>query len=168
MVADDSGRLVEAYSYDVYGLQAIYSDILGSCLDSVMQSPMVLTKTFSKMYNPSYGVYNLGFDTLPTGGTGADGTIASIGGAQTAPPGPGSCDMPDAFTPTAPHANGQPPVLIATGTLALDQQTMNVGSGMYTVEVSAGASLWRMDGLAADAAVTGDSLTIHDTLGRRK
>ena len=105
------------------GVQAIYFDILGTCLDSVMQSPMTLQKAFTKQYNP-YGVMNLGFDTLPSAGTGAHGTIAGVGGAQAAPPGPGYYDMPGAFTANAAGANGIPPVLIATGTVMTNGQCL--------------------------------------------
>ena len=150
------------------GVQAIYFDILGTCLDSVMQSPLVLTKAFSKMYIP-YTNTNLGYDTLATGGTGGHGIIAGVGGAQAAPPGPGYYDMPGAFTPAAPAASGQPPVLIATGTVMTNGQCVEpcppaVGCppdyvGCW-VGTAGNATAWKWDGNAGSMNIVDDQFWI--------
>ena len=151
------------------GVQAIYFDILGSALDSVMQSSLTLNPVFTKLYNPYYYAFNLGFNTLATGGTGGHGIIAGAGGAQAAPPGPGVGDMPGAFTPNAAGAKGIPPVLIATGTVTTNGQCLEpvppavgappdyVGSWIGT---AGNATAWKFDGNAGSMTIVDDQFWI--------
>jgi hypothetical protein len=124
-----------------------------------MQQPMTLDANFTPMYLPYFSPHTLGFDHLASEGTGEVGAIAGVGGAQGACPGPSYYDMPGAFTINAPHANGLPPVLIATGTLNLANLT-EVGSGYY-VETAGNATVWRWDGGAAGTTKVDDSLPIY-------
>ena len=81
-----------------------------------------------------------------------------IGASQVAPPGPGVYDMPGACTANAPHANGQPPGLIATGTLNL---TTMSGGGAYEIHTTyTGANFWDMYQLVQAALIQEDQLIL--------
>jgi len=140
------------------GVQALYTDIVGTALGDAMQVCLTLEDTFTAQYIPGISA-GLSFDLLPSNGTGSVGIIAGLGAAQAAPPGPGYYDMPGAFTANAPHANGQPPVLIATGNVYLDQVSMNQG-GTYSVNTAGNVNFWKMDMNAGEADVVNDSLLI--------
>lgn len=157
------------------GVQALYFNIVGSCLDGVMQQSMQLDSELIKMYFPAFAYYGLGFDQLispgPGGisGTGAVGQIAGIGAAQQPPTGPGSMDMPGALTANAAHANGTPPVLIATGTVFTNGLcTEPCGSGICPPEYVLGCSIdtegngafWKPDTNAGDSIIVDDQLWI--------
>jgi hypothetical protein len=134
------------------GVQALYFDLLGTAMAGAAQSPMTLDSNFTAIYLPIYGVYGLGFDTLKSGGTAVVGQIAGIGAGQGSPPGPGANDMPGALTANAAHANGVPPVLIATGTLAIGTAGQ--------VDTKGAGNAWKFDGQAGALSVVNDSLVI--------
>ena len=140
------------------GVQALFTDIAGTALGNVVQLPVTLDSTFTAFYLPGISD-GLGFDMVMSEGTAGLGTIAGLGAAQTPPYGPGPYDMPGALTANAPHPNGHPPVLIATGQLYLDQASMNWG-GPYSVDTAGNAGLWRPDGNVGYAYIADDSLLI--------
>ena len=149
------------------GVQAIYTDIIGDCLVGVMQQATVLDATFTMMYFPLYGLNGLGFDVLPDTGTATVGGIYGIGAAQAAPPGPTAQDMPGAMTAAAPHANGTPPVLIATGTVFLNcipgpcpVPGCTDPFGCTITTAATGANLWDMAGNAVPALIVEDAAGI--------
>jgi hypothetical protein len=140
------------------GVAAIMTDITGSAIAAVTQSALTPDATFTSAYLPAYGVYGLGFDQFGmAGGAGGVGMIEQVGDAQSASPGPGAMDMPGAGTAGAPHANGLPPVLLATGTLNL--VSLSVGQSV-SVETAGAGNLWELGGLTQPASIVDDSLSI--------
>jgi hypothetical protein len=151
------------------GVQALYFDILGTCLDSVQQQPMVLDNMFTAIYLPIYGVYGLGFNTLMSGGTAGHGLIAGVGAGQGAPPGPPANTMPGALTANALATPGLPPVLIATGTVFTNGQCLEpcppacgcppdyVGCWIGT---NGNGNVWKLDGNAGAATIVNDQFWV--------
>lgn len=143
------------------GVHGIFVDVLGSAMAGIAQVAATPDPTFMASYKPTMGHYGLGFDLFGgAGGTGGTGQIAGIGDAQQAPGSPPSAknlNMTDAMTPNAPHANGLPPVLIATGTVKV------LGTvGTRTVDTDGGATLWQATGGLVDPAlIVDDTVTIN-------
>jgi hypothetical protein len=142
------------------GLCVVWFDIIGSAIAGVMQQPMTLDANFTAFYFPMYGTYGLGFDQFASGGTGGVGTIADIGGSQLdGELGPKPFRMAGAFTANAQHANGLPPVPIATGIVSLGDLTEQ--GSPYFLETPADARAWKLDGKPDRVTIIQGSLAIY-------
>jgi hypothetical protein len=141
------------------GVQGIFTDIVGNALAGTMQSSLTLGADCTLLYVPAGSLYGLGFDAFPSGGTPTEGSILGIGAAHGPPPGPAEYDMPGVGTANAPHPNGQPPVLLATGTVFLDPGLTD--GDVVTVDTAAAANFWDLAGLTHSAAIVDDQLEIE-------
>lgn len=140
---------------DNNGVATIYADLVGDAIAGVMQGAMTLDSLFTEAYRPLMGLYGLGFDEMPSGGYGGVGEILQFGAYQRLSGGPDIGDMAGAGTADAAHANGLPPVLMATGTL--DLAALSEGSS-YVVHAMGYVNLWDMGGGTIPASIVMDGV----------